>query len=89
MVKILRYIDRKFDKRSGFSRAESGEEDTKEKGIKKSSKRVFAEDELDMLMNDGWQVVSASTSQFITGVMGNMTSFDQLTVIVRKDGSAE
>lgn len=36
-------------------------------------------------MNEGWQIVSASTSQFVTGVMGNMTSFDQLTVIVRKD----
>lgn len=85
MVKILRYIDRKFDKRSGFSRAEAGDEEVKEKGSKKTSKRVFAEDELDQLMNEGWQIVSASTSQFVTGVMGNMTSFDQLTVIVRKD----
>ena len=85
MVKILRYIDRKFDKRSGFSRAEAGDEEAKEKGSKKTSKRVFAEDELDQLMNEGWQIVSASTSQFVTGVMGNMTSFDQLTVIVRRD----
>lgn len=85
MVKILRYIDRKFDKRSGFSRAEAGDEEVKEKGSKKASKRVFAEDELNQLMNEGWQIVSASTSQFVTGVMGNMTSFDQLTVIIRKD----
>lgn len=35
MVKILRYIDRKLDKRSGFSRAEAGDEEVKEKGSKK------------------------------------------------------
>lgn len=85
MVKILRYIDRKFDKRSGFSRAEHGDEDIKEKNDKRNSARIFAEDEIDKLLNEGWIVLSASTSQFITGVLGNMTSFDQLTVIMRKN----
>lgn len=83
MVKILRYIDRKFDKRSGFSRAEHGDEDVK--NDKKIVMRIFAEDEIDKLINEGWIVLSASTSQFITGVLGNTTSFDQLTVIMRKN----
>lgn len=41
MVKILRYIDRKIDKRSGFSIAEHGDEDIKEKNDKRNSVRIL------------------------------------------------
>lgn len=82
MVKIITYIDRVFDKRNGYSRAESGDEN--EKDAKKTSKRVYAEDELDCYLNEGWCIVSASTSELVTGVLGNTTSFSKLTVILRK-----
>ena len=82
MTKIITYIDRTFDKKRGFSRAEHFDEN--EKDAKKSEKRVYAEDELDDFLNDGWSVVSASTSEFITGVLGNTTSFSKLTVILHK-----
>ena len=85
MIKILRYMDRKFDKRSGFSRSESDEEDIKEKGIKKSTNRIFAEDELDELLSDGWKIIGMSTSQFVTGIVGSTTSFEKMTVIIQKD----
>jgi hypothetical protein len=81
MVKILSYIDRTFDKKRGFSRAENEEN---EKESKKSSNRIFAEDELDKLLNDGWAILSASTSEFVTGVLGTTTSFSKLTVILKK-----
>ena len=48
MVKILSYIDRTFDKKRGFSRAESCDES--EKDSKKSEKRVCAEEELDLYL---------------------------------------
>lgn len=82
MVKIITYIDRTFDKKRGFSRAESYDENDKD--AKKVEKRVYAEDELNQLFNDGWTIVSASTSELITGVLGNTTSFTKLTVILRK-----
>lgn len=82
MVKIITYIDRVFDKRNGYSRAESGDET--EKDVKKASKRVYAEDELDHFLTEGWSIVSASTSELVTGVLGNTTSFSKLTVILQK-----
>ena len=82
MVKILSYVDRTFDKKRGFSRAESYDESDKDS--KKSEKRVYAEEELDLYLQDGWSVVSASTSELVTGVLGNTTSFSKLTVILHK-----
>lgn len=82
MTKIITYIDRTFDKKRGFSRAEHC--DDNEKDTKKSEKRIYAEDELDSLINEGWTIVSASTSELITGVLGSTTSFSKLTVILHK-----
>lgn len=84
MVKIITYIDRTFDKKRGFSRSDSYDENDKD--AKKSDKRIYAEDELDILLNDGWSIVSASTSELVTGVLGNTTSFSKLTVILQKRG---
>lgn len=83
MTKIITYIDRTFDKKRGFSRTEHC--DDNEKDTKKSEKRIYAEDELDSLINEGWTIVSASTSELITGVLGSTTSFSKLTVILHKD----
>lgn len=82
MVKIITYIDRIFDKKRGFSRAESYDENDKDS--KKVEKRVYAEEELDQFLTEGWEIVSASTSELVTGVLGNTTSFSKLTVILRK-----
>ncbi|MCH5169897.1 MAG: hypothetical protein J1F24_01285 [Oscillospiraceae bacterium] len=82
MIKIITYIDRIFDKRNGYSRAESGDES--DKNSKKTSNRVYAEEELDRYLNEGWSIVSASSSEMVTGVLGSTTSFSKLTVILQK-----
>lgn len=82
MVKIITYIDRTFERKRGFSRAELNDETDKE--AKKAEKRVYAEEELEQLLNEGWNIVSASTSELVTGVLGNTASFTKLTVILKK-----
>lgn len=74
MVKILCYIDRK----DGFSRLVKG------KGEKKEEK-IFAEDEMDQMLKDGWKLLSATTSEFVAGAFTATTSFAKLTVIFQKE----
>lgn len=75
MIKILTYIDNKKDQT--FSRSNKNKD--------KESDRIFAETELDELLKDGWTIVSASTSDFVTGALTAVTSFARLTVILQKN----
>lgn len=72
MVKIITYIDSKS--KGGFSRS------NKEKG----DDRIYAEVELEQMLNTGWTLLSASTSDFVTGAFTATTSFTKLTVILQK-----
>lgn len=74
MVKILTYIDNK--KNQKYSRSSK----TKDK-----DDRIFAEDELDLFLKDGWKVISVSSSDFVTGALTAVTSFTKLVVILQKE----
>lgn len=75
MIKILTYIDNKKDQT--FSRSNKSKD--------KETDRIYAEAELDELLKEGWSIVSASTSDFVTGAFTAVTSFARLTVILQKN----
>ena len=75
MIKIITYVDNPFDNSNRFSHASA--EDSK--------KRIYAEDELEQLLSDGWTLLSATTSNHVVGGFGANTSFLELTVILRKN----
>ena len=72
MVKILVYIDRK-DK-DGFVRL-----------VKDKVAKIYAETEIDALLKDGRHLLSATTSEFVTGAFAATTSFTKLTTIFQKE----
>ena len=85
MTRIITYVDRK----DGFSRRADGAEEVPEK--KKSlslfadHERIYAEQELDDLIKDGWQILSSSTYTFDSSVMGStIVSLTKLTIILHK-----
>ena len=60
MVKIITYINNPFDVRPGFSRTEN-------------KTKIFAEDELDRYLQDGWEIVAAPVTDFPTSLNSKMT----------------
>ena len=85
MTKIITYTDRK----GGFSRRADGAKDTTEKKKGKTlfseEERIYADQELDELIKDGWQVLSSSTYITDTSLMGNtIVLLTNLTVILHK-----
>lgn len=74
MVKILTYIDNKT--KDGFYRSSKNE----------NKEKISAETEIDQMLSDGWELLSATTSEFVAGAFTATTSFAKLTVIMRKDG---
>lgn len=85
MTKIITYIDRK----GGFSRSTDGEEDITEKKKGKmlfsEGERIYAEQELDELIKEGWQILSSSTYVIDSSVMGStIVRLTKLTIILYK-----
>ena len=85
MTKIITYTDKK----GGFSRRADGAEDVAEKKKSKmlftDEERIYAEQELDALLNDGWQILSSSTYTTDSSVMGStIVLLTKLTVILHK-----
>ncbi len=85
MTKIITYTDKK----GGFSRRADGAEDVAEKKKSKmlfsEEERIFAEQELDELLKDGWQILSSSTYTTDTSMMGStIVLLTKLTVIMYK-----
>ena len=85
MTKIVTYTDRK----GGFSRRADGVEETVEKKKGKllfsEEERIYAEQELDELIKDGWQILSSSTYTTDSNVMGStIMSLTKLTIILHK-----
>ena len=85
MTKIITYYDRK----DGFSRrADGAEEDTEKKKSKllfSEHERIYAEQELDQLIADGWRILSSSTYTTDSSVMGStIVSMTKLTIILHK-----
>ena len=85
MTKIITYTDRK----GGFSRRADGTEDVEEKKKGKmlfsEEERIYAEQELDELIKDGWQILSSSTYTTDSSVMGStIMRLTKLTIILHK-----
>ena len=85
MTRIITYVDRK----DGFSRRADGAEEVPEKKTSLSlfadHERIYAEQELDELIKDGWQILSSSTYTFDSSVMGStIVSLTKLTIILHK-----
>ena len=85
MTKIITYTDKK----GGFSRRADGAEDTAEKKKSKTlfaeEDRIYAEQELDELIKDGWQILSSSTYITDSSVMGStILILTKLTIILHK-----
>lgn len=85
MTKIITYVDKK----GGFSRRADGAEEVPEKKKGKmlfsEEERVYAEQELDELLKDGWQILSSSTYTTDSSVMGStIVLLTKLTVILYK-----
>ena len=85
MTKIITYANRK----GGFSRRADGAEDVveKKKGIPLFSEeeRIYAEQEVDELLKDGWQILSSSTYTTESNIMGStIMSITKLTIILYK-----
>ena len=85
MTKIITYTDKK----GGFSRRADGAEDIAEKKKGKAlfseEARVYAEQELDELIKDGWQILSSSTYTTDSSVMGStVMRVTKLTIILHK-----
>ena len=85
MTKIITYTDRK----GGFSRRADGNEDVAEKKKAKTlfteEERIYAEQELDELIKDGWQILSSSTYSIDTSMMGStIVRLTKLTIILHK-----
>ena len=85
MTKIITYTDRK----GGFSRRADGSEDIMEKKKGKplfsEEERIYAEQELDELIRDGWQILSSSTYTSDSSVMGStIMLLTKLTIILYK-----
>ncbi len=85
MTKIITYTDKK----GGFSRKADGTDDVTDKKKGKmffsEEERVYAEQELDELIKDGWQILSSSTYTTDSSVMGSTISLlTKLTVIMYK-----
>lgn len=85
MTKIITYTDKKGE----FSRRADGAEDTAEKKKGKAlfsdEERIYAEQELDELLKDGWQILSSSTYTTDTSVMGStIMLLTKLTIILYK-----
>lgn len=85
MTKIITYTDKK----GGFSRRADGGEDTTEKKKGKSlfldEDRIYAEQELDELLKDGWKILSSSTYTTDSSVMGStIMLLTKLTIILYK-----
>ena len=86
MTKIITYTDKK----GGFSRRADGAEGVAEKKKAKlfaEEERIYAEQELDDLIKDGWQILSSSTYTTDTSVMGStVVLLTKLTIILHKPG---
>ena len=85
MTKIITYTDKK----GGFSRRIDGIEDNFEKKKNKplfaEEERIYAEQELDELLKDGWQILSSSTYTTDSSVMGStIMLLTKLTIILYK-----
>ena len=84
MTKIITYTDKK----GGFSRRADGGEDTTEKKkgkIFSEEERIYAEQELDELIRDGWQILSSSTYTVDSSMMGStIMLLTRLTIILYK-----
>ena len=85
MTKIITYTDRK----NGFSRKADGTKDIPEKKKGKNlfsdKELIYAEQELEDLLQDGWQILSSSTYTTNSNVMGStIVLLTQLTVILHK-----
>lgn len=85
MTKIITYTDKK----GGFSRRADGEEDVAEKKKGKlpfvEGESIYAEQELDELIKDGWQILSSSTYTTDSSVMGStIMLLTKLTIILYK-----
>lgn len=85
MTKIITYTDKK----GGFSRRADGAEDVagKKKGktLFADEERIYAEQELEDLLKDGWQILSSSTYTTDTSVMGStIVLLTKLTIILHK-----
>ena len=85
MTKIVTYTDRK----GGFSRRADGAEEVAEKKKGKTlfveDERIYAEQELDDLIKDGWQILSSSTYTTDSSVMGStIMILTKLTIILCK-----
>ena len=85
MTKIITYTDRK----GRFSRRADGAEDiaSKKKGKLPFSEEdlIYAEQELDELIKDGWQILSSSTYKTDSSVMGStIMLLTKLTIILYK-----
>ena len=72
MVKIITYRDNIYDANEGFFR------EIQVAGSR-NRKTIYAEQELDQLLNDGWNIIFTSTSAITRGE-GNT----KLTVILKK-----
>lgn len=77
MVKIISYSETKRI----YSRPASDQDVNKD--LSKSG-RIYAEDELDKYVNEGWTIISASTAEVVQMVLGSSSSFTRLTVILKK-----
>lgn len=85
MTKIITYVDRKGQ----FSRRSDGGEDSAEKKKGKAlfseEDRIYAEQELDTLIKDGWQILSSSTYTTNSSVMGStIVQLTRLTLVLYK-----
>ena len=85
MTKIITY----YDKKDGFSRRADGVEEDVEKRKGKllfsEHERIYAEQELDELIKDGWKILSSSTYTTDSSVMGStIVSLTKLTIILHK-----
>lgn len=85
MTRIITYTDKK----GGFSRRADGAEDVTEKKKGKSifgeEERIYAEQELNELIKDGWQILSSSTYTTDSSVMGStIMMLTKLTIILHK-----
>ena len=84
MTKIITYTDRK----GGFSRKADGTDDIVEKKKGKedyTEERIYAEQELDELIKDGWQILSSSTYIVGSNILGStVLSLTKLTIVLYK-----
>ena len=85
MTKIITYTDRK----GRFSRRIDGGEDVVEKKKGKiffsEEDRIYAEEEIDELIKNGWQILSSSTYITDSNLMGStIMSLTRLTIILYK-----